>query len=190
MSINGAQKRGMPTNAADPLDETQAPAVITDLHVRDRATSKAAGSPLAWRKRSQIQMAFDQERFGARDSQDALRRFDAGTFYTKLYDASQMAWRDSTAGFESTGSGDRMPYGEAQGIALARLAAIERHLGKNDLTIGRAVCWYGYSPAEAIRRARLPDDTRISARLCECLDALADAIERTAKSKNPAKHGA
>jgi hypothetical protein len=67
----------------------------------------------------------------------------------------------------------------AQQSALGRLVAIHKHLGERDRIIVESVCAFGYSPSEAIGFAKLGKDTRVSARLCEALDALADAIERT-----------
>jgi len=177
MTISAGNSTQTPTSD----DEIQGPAIVTPLHAQDRATSKVAGAPLAWRKRSQLEVAFQAERLGARDSSAALARLDAGNFYAQLYDASQSPSRDSTEAFDCTGTVHRMPYGEAQANAVRHLVAIEMRLGERDKIIARSVCWFGYTPAEAIVRARLPRDTRVSARLCESLDALADAIERSSK---------
>jgi hypothetical protein len=162
--------------------QIQNPAIITPLHVQDRETSKVAGAPRAWRKLSQIENAYKQERLGEIGSNDALKRFDAGNTYADLFDCSQRAGRDSTAGFDvgrSMGSG--LPLTEAQARAIQRLIRTEMRLGENDRTIVRAVCAWGYSPKEAIALAKLPNDTRVSARLCEALDTLAIALEYTQK---------
>lgn len=163
-------------------DEIQQPPVLSPLHVQDRETSKVAGAPRAWRKMTQLEAAYMQERLGARDSKAARERLDAGVLYTSLWDLSQKAGRDSTANFDlgrSMGSAGVLT--ERQSAACARLVAVEMHLGERDRTILRAVCAYGHTPAEAMERARLGKDTRVSARLCEALDALADALDRTEK---------
>lgn len=165
-------------------EEIQAPSLITPLHMQDRETSKVAGAPRAWRKITHLENAYQQERLGQLDSNDARRRRFAGEAYTELWDCAQSAGRDSTAGFDARGGmGSGVPLTERQRAAISRLVAVEMHLGQRDRTIIRSVCAYGYSPAEAIARARLDKDTRVTARFCEALDALADAMERTAKSK-------
>lgn len=168
----------------DPLDETQHPVLITPLHVRDRATSKVAGMPLAWRKMHPIEYMYQQERFGALNSNEAKRRCAAGVLYADIWNCSQKAGRDSTASFDvgrSMGSG--VPLTERQTAAIQRLVRLEMLMGENDRTICRAVCWWGHTPVEAMRLAKLGTDTRVSARLCEALDVLADVLERTAKSR-------
>lgn len=169
--------------ALDQTDEVQTPSRITPLHAQDRETSTVAGSPRAWRKMTQLDNAYMQERLGARDSNDARRRLSAGTTYTELWDCAQSAGRDSTAVFDvgrSMGSGT--PLSERQRAAISHLVAVEMHLGQRDRTIIRAVCAYGHSPVEAMALAKLGQDTRVTARLCEAMDALADALDRTAKS--------
>lgn len=164
--------------------EVQSPSLVTPLHVQDRETSKVAGAPRAWRKMTQLEASYQQERLGARDSNDARKRLEAGMTYTELWDCAQSAGRDSTAVFDvgrCMGSGT--PISERQRGAITRLVQIEMHLGQRDRTIIRAVCATGHSPAEAIALARLDKDTRVTARFCEAMDALADAIERTAKSR-------
>lgn len=164
-------------------DDIQAPAIITPLHAQDRELSKVAGSPRAWRRMSQLEAAYMQERLGARDSNEARDRLQAGLVFTRIFDASQRGSRDSTEAFAGESGGQRVAYTEAQGAALARLARIEAHLGERDKIICRAVLAFGHSPAQAMALARLGKDTRVSARFCEALDALADALERTAKSR-------
>ena len=167
-------------------DEIQGPVLVTPLHVQDRETSKVAGAPRAWRKLTQLQYAYKHERLGAIGSKDALRRLDAGETFNHLWNCAQSAGRDSTAGFDAGGCmGCGIPVGEAQARAIQRLVRIEMRLGGNDRTIVRSVCALGYTPAEAMVRAKLGNDTRVTARLCEALDCLADACERTAKSKRP-----
>ncbi len=169
---------------AEPYDtEIQTPSIITPLHVQDRETSKVAGAPKAWRKLTQIEIAFRQDRFGPQSSKDARDRLGSGQFYTKMWDTAQRAGKDSTEAFEFLSGGQGLPITEAQQGAIRRLVAIELHLGQRDRTIIRAVCGSGHTPAEAMNAAKLPADTRVTARLCEALDALTDAIERTAKSR-------
>lgn len=164
-------------------DEILGPVIITPLHVQDRETSKVAGAPRAWRRLTQIEQAYLQERLGARDSNEARDRLAAGMFFMRTFDCSQRGTRDSTEAFDHCGGGQRLPITEAQQAALARVAAIEKHLGARDLVIVRDVLAFGNSPVQAMAHARLPKDTRVSARFCEALDALADAIDRTAKSR-------
>lgn len=179
-AMNGASK---PLSAEDDqTDEVQSPSLITELHVQDRETSKVAGAPRAWRKMQQLEAAYLQERLGARDGKDARRRLEAGSAFTRLWDTAQSAGRDSTAAFDFAGGGQGLPITEAQQAAIRHLVAIEMHLGQRDRTIIRAVCAWGHSPAEAIVLAKLESDTRVTARFCEALDALADALDRTAKS--------
>lgn len=163
------------------LEEIQAPIIVTALHVQDRETSKVAGAPRAWRRMTQLEAAYQQERMGARDSNEARARYSAGATFTRLWDTAQSAGRDSTEAFDFAGGGQGLPIALAQQDAIRRLVAIELHLGMRDRTIIRAVCAYGHSPAEAIALAKLCKDTRVTARFCEALDALADAIERTEK---------
>lgn len=178
----------MPANARNavqaPADDCiQTPSRITPLHVCDRETSKVAGAPRAWRKLTELEDAYRLDRLGPQDSNDARSRLCAGATYTKLWDAAQSPGRDSTAAFDFVGGGQGLPLTEAQRAAISRLVAIEMHLGQRDRTIIRAVCGTGHTPAQAMVLACLPKDTRTSARLCEALDALADAVDRTAKSK-------
>lgn len=166
----------------DQIDAIQLPSLITQLHVQERVLSKVAGSPLGWKKLTQLEQAYRQERLGAKDSKEARQRRAAGEEFTLLWDCAQSAGRDSTAVFDvgrCMGSGT--PLSERQRDAISRLVQIEMHLGQRDRTIIRAFCAMGHSPAEAIALARLPNDTRVTARLCEALDALVDAIERTEK---------
>lgn len=168
-------------------DEVQAPSLITPLHELGRPATDKDMKPItgtsAWRKLTHLQSAYQHERLGAKDSREALQRLDAGNFFTKMWDCAQKAGRDSTASFDTgrcMGSG--LPITEAQRAAIRRLVAIEMRLGQRDRMIIRGVCAWGYSPAEAIKGlAKLGVDTRVTARLCEALDALADAIECTAK---------
>lgn len=170
--------------ANDYGDETQTPSIITPLHVQDVETSKVAGAPRAWRRMQQLEAAYKQERLGAVDSNVARDRYAAGSLYTKLWDCAQSAGRDSTQNFGSGGyGGSGLPLTEAQRSAIRRLVAIEMHLGQRDRTIIRAVCALGYSPAEAMDQAKLGKDTRVTPRMCEALDALADAVDRTQKSR-------
>lgn len=174
---------------ADDSEQIATPSLITPLHVQDRETTKVAGAPRAWRKMSIIEHCYQQLRLGALKSNDAMRRLDAGVLYTELWDRAQSAGRDSTAGFDAVrcmGSG--LPVTEAQASAIQRLIRIEMHLGGNDRTIIRSVCALGYSPAEAMTRARLGNDTRVTARLCEALDCLAEACERTQKSSGAPRY--
>lgn len=164
-------------------EQVAAPAVITHLHVRDRETSTSAGAPRAWRKMTEIENAFMQERLGARGSNEARDRLEAGTIYARLWDTSQSRSKDSTEAFFVDGGGDGKNISEAQASAIRRLVAIEMHLGARDRIIIRCVCAFGNSPKEAMAQAKLCSDTRVSARLCEAMDALADAIDRTAKSR-------
>lgn len=160
------------------VDEIAAPSRIDASFIQDRETSTVAGAPRAWRKRSELQAAYECERLGPKDSADAFNRLTAGNTYTQIWDCSQSAGRDSTAAFDVVrcmGSG--IPLTERQATAVRLLVAIEMEMGANDRTIARAVLGLGYTAAEAIRLARLSIDTRVSARLCECLDALASAIE-------------
>jgi hypothetical protein len=166
-----------PQTAAD--EAIQAPARIGAMHLQDRETSKVAGAPRAWRVSSQLEAAYRNGRLGATSSEDARRRLGAGEQYTRLWDASVSGTRDSTAAFDFCGGGLGVPLNEAQRAAIRRLVAIEMHLGYRDRTIVRAICAYGHTPSEAIALAKLPEDTRTSARVCESLDALVDAIERT-----------
>lgn len=178
-----------PDDRDDPLDEVQGPAVVTPLHVRARPATNDDMRPItgtsAWSKLTIIEQCYEHGRLGEKSSNLAKDRYNAGKFYTKLWDLSQKAGRDSTAGFDvgrSMGSG--IPLTEAQSDAVARLVAIEMKLGANDRTIVRAVCALGYQPNEAIHGlCKLSSETRVTPRLCEALDALLDAIERTAKSK-------
>lgn len=177
------QRASMPVDADNSADDVQGPVLVTPLHVQDRETSKVAGAPRAWRKMTQLEYAYTQERLGDKQSNNALRRFDSGNLYTKLWDCAQSAGRDSTASFDAAGCmGSGLPVTERQARAIQRLLSIEMHLGQNDRTIIRSVCALGYTPAEAMIRAKLGIDTRVTARLCEALDCLADACERTAKS--------
>lgn len=168
-----------PANDDQPI---QGPAVITQLHVQDRETSTVAGAPRAWRRLSQLEHAYHLERLGARDSGEARDRLDAGRTFTTIWDAAYSAGSDSTQAIGSPGVFRKLPFSERQREALRRLAAIELHLGVRDITILRAVLAHGHSPKEAIALARLCKDTRVTARFCEALDSLADAIERTEKS--------
>lgn len=175
-------RKGSPAPANDDHEIVQTPSRITPLHVLDRETSKVAGAPRAWRKMPMLEAAYTQSRLGDKDSHDARKRYNAGTLYTELWDLSQKAGRDSTASFDGRGGmGSGGPLGEAQAAAIQRLVATEMHLGQNDRTIVRAVCAFGYSPIEAMAQACLCKDTRVSARLCEAMDALADALDRTEK---------
>jgi hypothetical protein len=183
MQMNTKRRSRAPAQATE-CEEIQQPSIITPLHVQDRETSTVAGAPRAWRKQSQLEAAYMQERLGARDCKDARDRYDAGRLYTMLWDCSQKAGRDSTAGFDVVrcmGSG--LPLTEHQASAIRRVVAIDMHLSLRDRTIIRAVLAYGYTPAEAMGRAKLGKDTRVSARFCEALDSLVDAVERTAPSK-------
>lgn len=172
-----------PKETFEGLDEPEMPVLMTPLHVQDRTLSKVAGSPQGWRKMSIIEHAFEQERLGAKDSNKARERLSAATFFTKIWDCSQRAGRDSTASLNAGGyGGSGLPLTEAQQSAIQRLVAIEMHLGRNDRLIVRGVCAWGYSLNEAVHElAKLQRDTRVSGRVCEALDALADAIERTDK---------
>lgn len=181
MTIN---RQLLPANNSIDQDEIATPSLITPLHVQDRETSKVAGAPRAWRKMTHLESSYQQERLGAKDSGIARDRFDAGNQYTKLWDCAQSAGRDSTASFDAGGyGGSGLPLTEAQASAIQRLVRIEMHLGRNDRAIIRGVCAFGDSPLQAMQRASLSHDVRVSARLCEALDALLDAMERTAKSK-------
>lgn len=164
-------------------DSIQTPSRITPLHVCDRETSKVAGAPRAWRKLTEVEDAFRLDRLGDQDSNEARARLSAGLTYAKLWDCAQGRGQDSTQAFDFVGGGQGIPLSEAQRAAIQRMVAIEMHLGERDRTIIRAVCGTGHTPAQAIALARLRSDTRVSARLCEALDALADAIDRTAKSR-------
>lgn len=177
------QKNSVVDNARQE-DEVLAPILLTPLHVQDRTLSKVAGSPQGWRKMSIIEHAYQHERLGEKDSNAARDRLSAAVFFTKIWDCAQKAGRDSTASLNAGGyGGSGAPLSEAQQSAIRRLVAIEMHLGRNDRMIVRGVCAWGYTLNEAVHDlAKLQRDTRVSGRVCEALDALADAIERTAKS--------
>lgn len=180
-----ARQNKIPTVIIEKAEEEIAsPVLITPLHVQDRTLSKVAGSPQGWRKMSVIEHAYEHERLGAKDSNGARDRLSAATFFTKIWDCAQKAGRDSTASLNAGGyGGSGLPLTEAQQSAIRRLVAIEMHLGRNDRMIVRGVCAWGYTLNEAVHDlAKLQRDTRVSGRVCEALDALADAIERTAKS--------
>lgn len=178
----GTNKRN---DALPPDDESiQAPARLTELHVQERETSKVAGAPRAWSKLTPIELAYRQGRLGDLDSKDARSRLGAGCQYADLWARAQKAGRDCTAGFDvGRVMGSGVPLTEAQSAALARLVRVEMHLGPKDRMVIRAVCAWGHSPVEAMAMAKMPTDTRVSARLCESMDALADALDRTAKSR-------
>lgn len=161
--------------------DIQGPAKILHLHVQDRETSKVAGAPRAWRKLSQLYNAYQLERLGPLDSGEARSRLTAGEIFTKLWDTAQSAGRDSTQALDGAGSNGGTPLSEVQRAAIQRLVSIELHLGMRDRAIIRAVCAYGHSPREAMVMAKMPSDTRVTARFCEALDALADAVDRTEK---------
>lgn len=183
MNNNARAQQPSDANACEP-DVVVTPSLITAMHVQDRETSKVAGAPRAWRRMSQLEAAYMQERLGARDSNDARRRYEAGNMFTRLWDCAQSAGRDSTAAFDFVGhGGSGIPITIAQQAAIRHLVAIEMHLGQRDRTIIRAVCALGHSPAEAMTLARLCSDTRVTPRLCEALDALAEALDRTQKSR-------
>ena len=178
------KRKGGKQRQCEVTDEIQGPAIVTALHVQDRETSKVAGSPKAWRKISPLENAYLQERLGLIDSDDAKKRLSAGVQYTELWDCAQSHGKDSTARFDlGRSSHPSLPLTERQRAAVARLVQTEMHLGQRDRTIIRAVCAWGHSPSEAMTIAKLPSDTRVSARLCEAMDALSDALERTAKSE-------
>lgn len=185
MNTNARKSLTMPAtddHSEAPGDlEIQGPAIITKLHVQDRETSTVAGAPRAWRKLSQLENAYQLERLGPKDSGGARDRREAGQIFSGLWDTSQAAGKDSTLALDGAGGTAGIPLSEAQTDAIQRLVQIEMHLGMRDRTIIRAVCAYGHSPKEAMHQARMPMDTRVTARFCEALDALIDAIERTAK---------
>lgn len=183
MNTKADKSKNVPANVANCDEEIQTPSRITELHVQDRETSTVAGAPRAWRKRSQLENAFELERLGPKDSGAALQRLSAGMSFTQLWDTAQSAGRDSTAALDGAGGGGGTPLPERVRGAIQRLVQVELHLGRNDRTIIRSVCAYGFTPVEAMARCGLSNETRVTARLCEALDALVDAFERTAKSK-------
>jgi hypothetical protein len=68
----------------DASQDIASPSKITPLHVRSREISKVAGAPRAWKKLSQLQAAYLQERLGPKASDLARDRLAAGNAYTKL----------------------------------------------------------------------------------------------------------
>lgn len=180
------RKNPKPQEEAPGFEEIQGPAIITPLHIQTRETSTVAGAPRAWRKMSQLEACYRQERLGTLRSKEAIDRLNSGIQYTKLWDLSHKGSRDSTAGFDAAGGmGSGLPLTETQAEANRRLAAIDGHLGRKDLTILRSVLGRGNTPAEAIALAGISKEQRVTPRFCEALDALQDALDRTAKSRDP-----
>lgn len=180
MSAQQQQSNNTPArrDTANDDDVVIGPAIVTPLHRQDRPTSKVAGAAVAWRKMSHLDRCYEELRLGPRDSELAHRRYSAGKSYTAMWDASQSPSRDSTAALDGAGGGSGTPLAERQRTAFQSLALVEAELGIRDRTILRAVLRDGYSPAEAIRLARLCNDVRVTSRWCEALDAVADAIEK------------
>lgn len=178
--MNTNARKAVPADTT-PEEEIQTPSLITPLHRLNRETSTVAGAPRAWRKLTQIEHAYELDRLGPQDSGEARDRKSAGMTFQSLWDTAQAAGKDSTLQMDGGGGGTGAPLGERQRDAIQRLVQIEMHLGLRDRTIIRAVCAYGHSPKEAMAQAKMPSDTRVTARFCEALDALLDAIERTEK---------
>lgn len=172
--------RNLPVaSAASAPEVVVGPSKVTELHALDRPTDKRPGAPMAWRKLSHLQAAFEQSRLGPMDSDAAHRRRWAGETYTRLWDTAQSPGRDSTQQMDGAGGTvNGMPVSIRQHEAFQKLFALENALSPNDKTIVRAVCGTGHSPAEAMKLARLNSDTRVSARLCEALDSLANLCEK------------
>lgn len=184
MTKHARSRKPARASASADRDEIATPSLITPLHKKDRVLKHYAGSPSAWRKMTQLEHAYQQERLGAKGSKAAYRRLCAGNQYTELWDCAQTAGRDSTANFDlgrSMGSGT--PLSEAQRDAIRDLVTIEMRLGRNDRTIIRSVCGTGHSPSDAMKLAGLCTDTHTTARLCEALDTLADVCERMHRNK-------
>lgn len=169
-----------------PEDDVQGPAVVTPLHVRSRPATDNSNRPItgktAWTKWTPLESAYQQGKLGAKDSHDAIRRFNAGQQYTKAWDDSQGAGRDSTQAFcisRGYGSGS---VSTVQSDAIASLVAVESYLGQRDRIIVRMVCGQGHFPSEAVAMVSPDYAKATTARFKEALDALIDAWEKVRRA--------
>ena len=169
-------------------EQPDGPAIVTSLHVQDRAFRNNGGQIVvgqsAWRKLTPLEAAYAKGQLaGGSDRYTAMQRRDAGQRYADIFDACHSAGRDSTQALNISRSSGGLPISQAQGEALRALAAIHSHMGERDRLIVTRVCGEGYWPSEAIRSICGDYKHTIAARFREALDTLIEAME-TAR-RNP-----
>ncbi len=182
-----AKRNAAADREATDNEEIAAPAILRVDYVRNRSLTPEAGAPMGWRRQSPLEAAFERGQLGGGNPQfDALRRFEAGEAYARLYALSQASGRDSTDldRIGGAGRGDSMP--EAQARALHSLAEIDRRMNARDRMIVRMVCGEGHFPSEAVRTACNDYRHTVASRFREALDALIEAMLSVRRAKKTA----
>ncbi len=146
-------------------------------YVRDRVLEKRAGAKKGWRRRAPLEAAYEKGQLACGSkNHNALERFEAGQRYARLFRAAEKTGSRDSTDLEKVnggaGAGD-LPPGQMR--ALKMLAAIEARLSDNDRRIVRSVCGFEVRPNVVICAISAMYKDRVSARLCEALDALMGA---------------
>lgn len=181
-------KRAKAARKDIPSLEIIGPAIITPLHVMDRPATNKDMKPItgtaAWRKLTPLQAVFAKNQLaGGSPRYNAEERYQAGSDYTKIFDASQKGSNDSTQLLNLVGVGYSSSSGSAQARASDSLATIHSHMGQRDRKIIEMVCGEGYWPSEAVRTVCGDYKDTVSARFREALDSLTDAMETTRRMR-------
>lgn len=168
-----------------PQDDVQQPAVLRPHHAQIRVISPVAGAKKGWAKLSMIDLAYEHEKFGPRDSEIARARRDAGLAYAVIFDTAQGGTADSTQALNgSRGAGGGIPISIAQIEAFKQLGIIAGMMGARDGIIVRKFCGEGMTPAEAVRLAGCDEQTRVTGKIRDVMDDLAMALSGLRRPAN------
>lgn len=172
-----------PSAKPDPeREQPTGPAVVTQLHVQDRAfrndQQQIVAGQQAWRRLSPLEACYAKGQLaGGSDRYTAQQRLEVGKRYSDIFEASEGSGRDSTQALNVSRSGGGLPLSQAQGEAIRARASIHSHMGERDRLIVMMVCGQGFFPSEAVRTVLGDYKHTVAARFREALDALADAME-------------
>lgn len=165
--------------------EVEAPAIVREDHIQDRALGAQAGAPRAWRKRSVLELARERGQLDGSEGRSVeARRFQAGQLYTELWLTAQSSGRDSTNTECLSTSPVYVGITESQVQAMRRLAAVETHLGPKDRLLLRLILGENEKLSDGVIRVCGPGyRDRVTARFREALDALIEALETVRRER-------
>ena len=178
-----ARAEGVAANVST-QPEPDSPPSLRAGHVQDRILSPVAGAKKGWRNEHESALAAYYARgllTGGDGRVTASMRLEAGEEYRRLYELLERSGKDSTQRLLS-GVGGGEAFTIAQADASTKLVSINSHIGANDRTILRRVCYENYWPSVVIRDLDPGYRDAIVPRFREALDALILAVHEAKKS--------
>jgi hypothetical protein len=178
-----AKRKAAPENS----EGIAAPARPHPFHAQDRALSPQAGAKRAWRNRAEnpLLLAYERGQLAAGDNRahGAQERLRAGEAYRGWWEIANRTGRDSTQ-IDPVSGGARGGITDAKADAMRQRVLIDAHLKRQDRIIVQRVCGEGFAPSAAVREAcGEAYKFATTARLCEALDCLIDAMNAARKGR-------